>query len=286
MFFHCYGFSDGDWAREGAQDEQQTDLQVEDLLDKAMSSPYRRQLFSLYSLAKAVDISIKHIYIHGLYLLPTTVKYFTSSTRFMTFFAGLQTLSIDVSSLGLDFVWDEEFYLIFWKGIGRLLPGAGDLTSLVLSSDRLTSGPPAEAWDAVNLPSLTTLKLESFLFINRAAFGSVNTGLQAFLWRHLQSNSRLSQIVFNKHHTTYGSDLVWAMVYDGIANLVSLSSRSALRSFEHTPTLWILRGENYLHAQDPGNNVSDYLARRTSQVVLDLEAYLRLRAVLAKYKRT
>ena len=97
-----------------------------------MSSPDRRELFILSSLAKTANISIKHLYTHGLYLLPTTVKSFTSELmRFMNFFSGLQTLSIDVSSLGLGFVWTEGLHLTFWKGIGRLLPGAGDLTSLV-----------------------------------------------------------------------------------------------------------------------------------------------------------
>ena len=103
-------------------------------------------------------------------------------------------------------------YVKFWKGINGLLPAATDVTFLVLFSDRLSSGPPCEAWDAMNLPSLTSLKLESFIFSDRAAFGGVNTGLRGFLQRHLTASSRLSEVVLYRCSSTYGRDLVWAMV--------------------------------------------------------------------------
>jgi len=171
--------SAGDLAHDAAEDEEQSDLQAEDLL-KSMSfeTPYCRQFFILNSLADVVN---KHLHVYGLYLLPTTAKPFASETRFMAFLSGLQTLSVDASSLGPDGLpWTDEFYVKFWKGISRLLPAATHVTSLVLSSDRLSSGPPCEAWDTMTLPSLTSLKLGSFLFSDRAAFGGVNTSLQGF----------------------------------------------------------------------------------------------------------
>jgi hypothetical protein len=131
--------SAGDLAHDTAEDEDQSDLQAEDLL-KSMSfdSPYCRQFFILNSLANAVNIPIKHLHVYGLYLLPTTAKPFASETRFMAFLSGLQTLSVDVSSLGpTGFVWPDEFYVKFWKGISRLLPAVTDVTSLVLGSSQL-----------------------------------------------------------------------------------------------------------------------------------------------------
>lgn len=154
------------------------------------------------------------------------------------------------------------------------------MTSLVLSSDRLNSGPLFEVWDAIDLPSLTSLQLECLKFNDRVAFGKVNTGLQAFLQQHLQQGSRLSEVVLQRCSLTYGSYLVWAMVYNKIADLVSLSSHSALKSFKHTPTSWILQGENYLRAEHLGNNFSYYVGGQNPQTLLDFEAYDRLQAVL------
>ena len=262
-------------AHEGTEDEKQSDLQAQDLF-KSMSSPYRRQLF-VNSLTNA-NIPIKNLHIHGLYLLPMMANFFASSMSFMAFLSELQTLSIHVCSLGLGLAWTDESYVTFWKGIGRLLPAATNVTSLVLSSDRLSPGPPCEAWDAMNLPSLTSLKLESFVFSDREAFGGVNTGLQGFLQRHLQARSRLREVVLHRCCSTYGSDLVWAMVYDRIADLVSTSFHSALKSFEHTPYSWILEGENYFLGEHLGINLHDHVHRRESQAILDLEAYNRLQA--------
>lgn len=245
-----------------------------------MSSPYRRQLFVVNSLANAVNIPVKHLHVHGLYLLPMTANFFASSRRFMVFLSELQTLSIHVCSLGLGFAWTDEFYVTFWKGIGRFLPAATNVTSLVLSSDRLSSGPPCEAWDAMSLPSLTSLTLEFFVFSDREAFGGVNTGLQGFLQRHLQAGSRLREVVLHRCCSTYGSDLVWAMVYDRITDLVSTSFHSALKSFEHTPSSWILQGENYVLGEHLGINLHDHAHQQELQAVLDLEAYNRLQAIL------
>lgn len=78
------------------------------------NSPYRHQLFVLNSFANAVNSPIKHLHIYGLYLLPKMAKFFASSTRFMVFLSELQTLSIDVSSLGpVGFTWTDEFNVKF-----------------------------------------------------------------------------------------------------------------------------------------------------------------------------
>jgi len=75
---------------------------------------------------------------------------------------------------------------------------------------------------------------------------------------------------------------VWAMVYDKIADFVSLSSHSTLKSFNHTPNAWILLGENYLCAGYLVNNLLYYVTagQQKTQALLDLETYVRLQAIL------
>lgn len=185
---------------------------------------------------------------------PDDGQFFASSTHFIALLSGLQTLSIDVSSLGLSFAWTDKFYAKFWKGIGRLLPAATNMASLLLSSDRLSSGPPCEAWDAIELPSLTSLKLKSFVFSDRMAFGGLNTGIQAFLQWHLQPGSRLREVALRRCCLIYDSGLVWAMVYDKIADLLSMSFHSVhsvLKSFKQS--FMDPAGPELLLCREPGN---------------------------------
>ena len=63
---------------------------------------------------------------------------------------------------------------------------------------------------------------------------------------------------------------------------MSLSSHSALKSFNHTPNTWILQGKNYLRAGYLVNSVLYYVTvgQQTIQALLDMEAYVRLQDIL------
>ncbi|KIM35516.1 hypothetical protein M413DRAFT_32458 [Hebeloma cylindrosporum] len=237
IYFHVGGFLAADADHAAAEEREKSDLQLQEIL-QSESFPYRHELLVFFSLANS-NFSIKHLEIEGVYLPPRMAKALTYSTSFMHFLSGLQTLEINAHPLSLTSKFPEtsELYGKFWNGFGILLPLATNVTSLSLSSSyACTSGLPCETWDAMNLPHLTTLELQSFWFRDKVAFSDINTGLLGFLQRHLKSGSRLSEIAFYSFRATYISNIRWATVYDQIANLVSSNSYCALKSFKHTPS--------------------------------------------------
>ncbi|KIM34850.1 hypothetical protein M413DRAFT_32971 [Hebeloma cylindrosporum] len=276
IYFHVAGFLAADAAHAAAEEREKSDLQLQDLL-QSESFPYRRELLVFFSLANS-NFSIKHLDVAGVYLPPRMAKALTYSTSFIDFLSGLQTLEINTFPLSftseLEFPKRSEFYPKFWNGFSILLPLATNVTTLSLTASSCTSGPSCETWDAMNLPHLTILELQFFEFQDQAAFGDINTGLLGFLQRHLQSGSRLSEVVLDHCRATYGSDIIWATVYDQIANLVSsMCSHSALKSFKHIP--WYDGNYHFLDGR-----YFDHKEWRESQASLDSKAYERLQAVI------
>jgi hypothetical protein len=185
-------FSDND-------SDEQTDLQMEAVFEnRAISSTLRCQLAILHSLSNPANIYIKHLYIHGLYLLPTTKSVFFASRRFAALFSGLRSLSIDTTSESSDAPHHafEDFYFEFWQCIGKLLAGAAlHLMSLSFTSDHYNPA-PCEGWDAMAFPSLTTLKFGGFEFSDGSDFNDgVDQDVEVFkfLQRHLQEGSLLAR---------------------------------------------------------------------------------------------
>ena len=87
---------------------------TEDLESMVIKPPHCHQIFIINSLADVVNIPIKHIYYTFITCVYTrgTAILFAFKTRFMPFLPGLQTLSIDFSSLGPNsFSWTDESHV-------------------------------------------------------------------------------------------------------------------------------------------------------------------------------